>query len=409
MRRPRSRAGQIIIPAMLIFPTLFLFVYLIYETAKLSREKIRHQFAMDAAVYVEMANYSDFLNRSAYVNGAFPMRIFEEGYGDFPTDPKVGFQQLHMSYATLLFNNGAFPHLNGTFVDGHTAEGNSTFQPLTSWPIAYGYVNDGAVTSPGPQTNRPADGINENPPEGGTLKEPYVLFSLNDAKHYYHSYELAAEIYKLWVQVYSLLGSVEGAQYSVLNRLTTGPPAHSFLVKSYWLNTSDPVSDGNALAASFDNQLNQSGNFNTAVGVSCQKTLVFCGNTTQGGTMLQPLISICTNPIVQLLTTAGCDGNSIQTGAGGGLFQLVYVKQGAIDNLMNPHAGNPYRGLSLSMNWTYPASNYFNVNWTQQGFSSAGPKLHTTISLAGNNPAVNGITPAVWPDPTPKFQVRQFP
>src|SRR6185312_5166651 len=72
MRLYRSRAGQIFIPAMLMFPTLFLFVYLIYETAKLSREKIRHQFALDAAAFVEMTNYSDFLNRTAYVNGAFP-------------------------------------------------------------------------------------------------------------------------------------------------------------------------------------------------------------------------------------------------------------------------------------------------------------------------------------------------
>src|SRR3989304_4552981 len=79
----RSRAGQIFIPAMLLFPTLFLFVYLIYETAKLSREKIKHQFAMDAAAFVEAPNYSDFLNRTAYVNGAFPMRIFEQGYDDF--------------------------------------------------------------------------------------------------------------------------------------------------------------------------------------------------------------------------------------------------------------------------------------------------------------------------------------
>src|SRR5512137_1751447 len=78
--RPRSRVGQVIIPALFLFPTFMLFVYLIYETAKLSREKIRHQFAIDAAVFVEMTNYSDFLNRTAYVNGAFPMRIFDEGF-----------------------------------------------------------------------------------------------------------------------------------------------------------------------------------------------------------------------------------------------------------------------------------------------------------------------------------------
>src|ERR1035437_3655022 len=118
MRSLRSRRGQIVIPAMLMFPTLFLFVYLIYETAKLSREKIRHQFAMDAAVFVEMTNYSDFLNRTAYVNGAFPMRIFEEGYHDFMAECEgktKNCTSTKRSYATLLFNNGAFPHVGGQY------------------------------------------------------------------------------------------------------------------------------------------------------------------------------------------------------------------------------------------------------------------------------------------------------
>jgi hypothetical protein len=402
MRRPRSRAGQIIIPALLLFPTLFLFVYLIYETAKLSREKIRHQFAMDAAVYVEMANYSDFLNRSAYVNGAFPMRIFEEGYGDFNAEceGKVA-NCTQQSYAYILFSNGAFPHLNGQYIDHHTPETNANFQGLGKWNIAYGYNNDGSPTSLGPQSNRVAAGINENPPN---TVEPFTLFSLNDANHYWHSYPLATEIYKLWYQVYSLLGSVEDAQYQVLTRLTGGPPAHSFLVKSYWLNTGDQVSDASALAASFGNQL---GNFPGSVGVLCQKTLQYCGNEHFGGTGLQPYGPVCSNPIVTLMTSAACAGDL--NGGGSGLFQVVYVQQQMINNLVTtPHDGGLYPGLSLSMSWSYPQSNYFNVNWAQQ-FGPGGPKLHTTISLAGNSANTDGITPGVWPDPTPKFQVRQFP
>jgi hypothetical protein len=34
-----------------------------------------------------------------------------------------------------------------------------------------------------------------------------------------------------------------------------------------------------------------------------------------------------------------------------------------------------------------------------------GRELHTTISVTGDP----SNSPAVWPDPTPKFQVRQFP
>src|SRR3989338_1050305 len=114
MRPWKSRAGQIVIPAMLLFPTLFLFVYLIYETAKLSREKIRHQFAMDAAAFVEMTNYSDFLNRSAYVNGAFPMRIFREGFHEtmldcLGRDPCPGLRPLDDILYDDDGNNGVFP------------------------------------------------------------------------------------------------------------------------------------------------------------------------------------------------------------------------------------------------------------------------------------------------------------
>ena len=78
-RALRGREGQLAIPSLFLLPSLFLFVYLIFETAKLSREKIRHQFALDAAAFIEMTNYSDFLNRSAYClrglrkwPGAFP-------------------------------------------------------------------------------------------------------------------------------------------------------------------------------------------------------------------------------------------------------------------------------------------------------------------------------------------------
>ncbi len=398
MTRPRSRlsrAGQIVIPAMLIFPTLFLFVYLIYETAKLSREKIRHQFAMDAAAFVEMANYSDFLNRSAYVNGAFPMRIFEEGYAGFPADcaGKVANCQ-QKSYASILFDNGAFPHLGGQYIDGHTPETSATFTGKTSWTIEYGYNSDGSPTSIAPQSNRTT--MNENPPQS---VEPFVLFSLNDANHFWHSYQLATEIYKLWYQVYSLLGSVEDAQYQVLTRLTGGPPPHSFLQKSYWLNTGDSPNDAAQLATTFGNQL---GNFNGAVGVLCQQTLLYCGNQHLGGTGLQPYRPECANPVIQLQSSAGCGGD--MSGGSGGLFQLVYVKQQMISNLNTPHGGGNYPGLSLMMNWTYPSSNYFNVNWGQE-FGSAGPQLHTTISLSGDPKNA----PAVWPDPTPLFQVRQFP
>ena len=76
-----DRRGQILLPSLLVLPVLFLFVILICEVGKLSRDKIRQQFALDTAASLEMEQYTDTLNRLAYINGAFPDRIFREIYG----------------------------------------------------------------------------------------------------------------------------------------------------------------------------------------------------------------------------------------------------------------------------------------------------------------------------------------
>ena len=370
-----SRRGQIVIPAMLIFPTLFLFVYLIFHTAQLSREKIRHQFAMDAAAFVEMTNYSDFLNRTAYVNGAFPMRIFEEGYGDFPAECEGKVEHCNqVMYSDILYRNGAFPR---------SESGKKGFSTEGKWDIVYG----GAGASK-----------NQGPPQ---LQEPFHLFTMDDANKFWHSFDLATEIYKLYVQIYSLLGSVEDAQYTVLKRLAG---EHSFMKKSYFLNTGDQV-DADALVASFRSKVPDFQS-SSVVKPVCQQRLRYCGNKHLGGTGIQPYRPECTVPDegVTLQNSQGCSQ---------GLFQLMWVDSNAIRALRDTTGGS-YPGLELSMIWTLPEQttgnghcNYFNVCFGSMAsaFPRGRPELHTTISLMGD-PANK---PAVWPNPTPKFQVRQFP
>ena len=378
----RPRRGQIVIPALLMFPSLFLFVWLIYETAKLSREKIRHQFAMDAAAFVEMTNYSDFLNRTAYVNGAFPMRIFEEGYYDFKAECEGKVANCgQKTYASLLFANGAFPHVGGAYADGHAPE--STL-PGGQWDIKY-------------ETTR-FDGKNQNPP---ILTPPssndgsayYELFSLDDADHYWHPYDLATEIYKLYIQIYSLLGSVEDAQFQVLERLTKGSTPHSFMQKSYWLNTGDPIGDAAVLATSFDTAL---GSFESSLHANCLTKLDYWGNKHLNGG-IQPYVPQKTTPDVDL--TQGGNAGCTNSGASGGLFQ--------IESLDDHMAQTLKKGLTITMSWEIPSKNFFNVDLNammNQAYPN-GTELHTTISLIGD-PANK---PSVWPNPTPKFQVRQFP
>ncbi len=358
---------------MLIFPTLFLFVYLIYETAKLSREKIRHQFAMDAAVFVETVQYSDFLNRTAYINGAFPMRIFAEAYSDQFTaicEGKTTQNCQEKPYRDVLYDNGAFPR---------SQSGKTSYSDEPSWDIAY---------NPGVAAGESKNGA---PP---TLPEPFELLTLKNAEDYYQQYEVASEIYKFYVQIYSLLGSVEAGQKTVLLKLTQG---HTFLSKSYWLNTGD-AADAGQLVANYSNAV---GDFSAALHPKCLHRIKYCGNKLTSG--LQIMQAVCSSPDegidLDSMNLPGCEDD------GGGLFQLEWVDPSAIDVFRQTNSDG-YPGLSLTMNWAVPQKNYWNVDFPAL-LSQKYPRgdLHTTISLIGD-PATH---PSVWPDPTPKFQVRQFP
>ena len=367
MRPWKSRVGQIAIPAMLLFPTLFLFIYLIYETAKLSREKIKHQFAMDAAAFVEATNYSDFLNRSAYVNGAFPMRIFEQGYKDFPADCENKVEHCeNISYAEVLYQNGIFPRSRSR----GTGTGDPTlFTDEPVWDIEYGGV-----------------GVNKNSSDP-EMPDPVVLFSLDNAKKYWHPWDLATEVYKLYVQVYSLLGSVEDAQWQVLKRLTKDSK-HSFLQKSYWLNTGDAKGYGDELANSFDAAL---GDFKTRA--HCVRKLVYNGNRHLGGSGIQQYRVYGTDPPIDLPDSPGTSPEGC--GPGGGLFQIQTVDKVTLDALRKAGSG-AYPGLSLSLRWQIPGKNYFNVDFGNmpQYFRTVRPSCTPPCRWAPTTPTRrSGPTP----------------
>ena len=371
MRPWKSRVGQIVIPAMLLFPTLFLFVYLIYETAKLSREKIKHQFAMDAAAFVEATNYSDFLNRTAYVNGAFPMRIYEQAYDTFPfeCEGKGDCSEFNPKmYAEVLYKNGVFPR---------SQTGLKSFDTEAKWDIRYG----GA-------------GAGKNDANNPTITDPIELFTKENCDQSYNPLPVVEEVYKLYFQIFSLLGSVEDAQWQVLKRLTKDS-SHSFLQKSYWLNTGDPANYGSDLAGAFDSAL---GEFKTPP--HCVRKLIYRGNKFIGGGGLRQYVVSGTDPPIDLTKVVNQPGCT-----GGGLFQLQTVDSSTMDKLRKP-GGSQYPGLSLSLKWQLPGKNYFNVDFGNMPsvFPNSAPELHTTVSVGANNPNAN-----VWPDPTPKFQVRQYP
>ncbi len=368
LRPVRGVRGQIAIPALFVIPSLFLFLYLIFETAKISREKIRHQFALDAAAFIEMTNYSDFLNRSAYVNGAFPQRIFHEGFYNTCIEMKNNTQgdcgpkgdRLY----DILWKNGAFPRTSQASPD----------QPLDAYPkwlLRFGGA--GAVKN----TASP------------TLNPRLDLLTMQDALDYWISWDDAQDIYKLYVQIYTLLGSVEDAQSSVFKRLTSD---HNFFRKSYWLNTNDPVNDGYDGASWFNN-------YQFKPVPHCIQEIMIYGNKPTNNAFQPYQIWAPNSAITMKQTISHC-------AEGPGLFQLESIPKTHLDNMRTVHAMSNWPGYPVIQHWDNNgdalSSNYFNVDFHAlvKCDDGGGPCVHATIALDGGS---------LWPNPTPKFQTRLFP
>jgi hypothetical protein len=373
VRPLRCRRGQLAIPSLFVLPSLFLFVYLLFETAKLSREKIRHQFALDAAAFIEMTNYSDFLNRSAYVNGAFPQRIFYEGFWNTCIEKKdntsgeCGTQGDRLY--NILYKNGAFPH-------NIAGDPSTPLDAMPTWLIRFGGTGGGK---------------NANPPNlgSGTLE----LLTMQNALDYWLSWDDAQDIYKLYVQIYQLLGSVEDAQYSVFKRLTTD---HNFFRKSYWLNTNDDIEDAREGAKFFDN-------YTFRPRANCVQELMIYGNKPTNNPFQPYKIWAPASPVAMPTTISNCQPSS-------GLFQMESIPQSDLNAMKTPHSPGSQYGLILPgypifQSWGKDSltKNYFNVNFLDSvrcpGYGG-GPCVHATISVSGGK---------LWPNPTPKFQTRLYP
>jgi hypothetical protein len=379
---------------LFLFPTFMLFVYLIYETAKLSREKIRHQFAIDAAVFVEMTNYSDFLNRTAYVNGAFPMRIFSEGFGTTCLEcdqkanctgnthaPCSGSAGGGSSLWRVMCQDGDFP-VKGGSCDALGTTDQTYGQSDPQWQIQFGGAGQGK---------------NSSPPEMGG--DTLTILTMDDANHFWISWNDSNEVYKLYVQIYQLLGSVEDAQYSVLTRLTAN---HNFLKKSYWLNTGSDINAAVAAATTFGAGIGSwsassscgSGNMSYC----CYQYLNFYGNKATGSAFQPWQVYAPQTPPSMPQTIGGCSG----------LFHLMWISPNLMNNLRAPQ-NSMYgsRGVAVPQTWTAP-SNYFNINFNAAPYMPNGnpPTVHVTVAVDAAQPSIKA---AVWSNPTPKFQVRSTP
>jgi len=370
---PRSRKGQILIPSILIIPSLLLFIYLIFETTKLSREKIRQQFAVDSAAFIQMGDYTNILNRTAYVNGAFPYRIFKEAYecmggcGSGGNCLKKTDESGSVCVYNMLYDAGAIPKYKND-VSGSEA---TPLDAESKWEIEY--------------KDPPRGGINKNPPSVGNS---LMLITSDQGIKIYIFWDPAIAIYKFYAQVYTMLGTVEESQMTVFERLTEN---FNFFRKSYYLNANTQECVDNPNTCGEDGVKSPGGFRNNKfvrgsnMFVWYLSEIMFHAKVPQSG--LPPYFLGKTNPPLRM--------------PGKGLFQLATFSDGALKTVGRP-GYHVYQGWDVS-------SNYFGVNFNSMVAcqETGRPCVHALV--ATQCPQLSSGNNCVWPNPTPKYQTRLYP
>ena len=376
------RRGQILIPSILVIPSLMLFIYLIFETTKISREKIRQQFAVDSAAFIQMGDYTNILNRTAYVNGAFPYRIFKEAYectGGCSSGTEDNCMKKTDDTGTIctykmLYDAGAIPKYSRDEELQPAAE----LDKESKWEIAFNETTRGNMKN--------------NPP---APEDTLALTTTPPADRIYFFWDPALGVYQMYAMVYSMLGAVEESQMTVFERLTAN---FSFFRKSYYLNanTADCVANPTSCG---DDGINSSGGFRTnkfgehgrntsgtIMSMWYVRYLTFSAKVPKPG--LPPYEQSKANPV---------DMSSVNPN---GLFQLATFSDKAMTTIGDGY--NVYQG------WD-PPSNYFGVDFKGKAAcrETGRPCVHALV--ASQCPQLSSGNNCVWPHPTPKYQTRLYP
>ncbi len=369
-----SRKGQILIPSLLIIPSLMLFIYLIFETTKLSREKIRQQFAVDSAAFIQMGDYTNILNRTAYVNGAFPYRIFKEAY-ECTAGCSSGTEENCMKKSDdtgavctykMLYDSGIIPK----YKDDVELQEATPLDNKSDWKIAFN------------ETSR--NHMNANPP---VPEDALTLITNDQGIKIYIFWDPAIAIYKFYAQVYTMLGSVEQSQITVFERLTED---FNFFRKSYYLNANTDDCRDNPNLCGQDGVASPGGfrenrfTLGTDMLMHYVQKIIFHAKVPQSG--LPPYFLGKTNPPLQMPAP--------------GLFQLATFSDSAMKTVGN--------GYHVYQGWDAP-SNYFNIDFRGKAAcrETGRPCVHALV--ASQCPQLKGGNNCVWPDPTPKYQTRLYP
>ncbi len=383
----KNKKAQIVLPAILLIPTILLVIYLLFETAKLSRFKIRNQFALDSAAFIELTNYSNFLNAVAYTNGAFPFRVFRENMTqEIPPEEGVEDADKKITYYDLFYQAGAFPAM--AEVDSNPSD------DAGKWELKYKEV-EGDEAALGDGVGRPKNWNSDNPKV--EENEKYGINSKDLVKKYKYVYKSEEDTTNqtpnngnsnpedendaekgngifdpvtLYLVVYKMFENIYESQKRVYERLTEDG---EFFRKSYYLNSSSC-------------EMNK-----------CGKDAVKTFKDYKLGLESVRLDNInwwwrLDGDADPAVLTFKSDEPKYQKFMP--LYQFSYLDKNTRSKMKKLYTGVDIREV------IEPPDNYFRVNLKRYV-----QKLHVRAALQCTNESNN----CVWPNPTPKYQVRLFP
>ncbi|MBI4369236.1 MAG: hypothetical protein HY547_03290 [Elusimicrobia bacterium] len=361
--------GQILVPSLFVFPGLVLFAILIVEVAKLSQQKILHQFAMDTAVMMEASQASDMANRMAYLNSPWPTRIFQaeddafevlkwntNGKGPCSDDPCFAWQ--------YLLKNGVYPgSIEAEISQQPSIPVDATEDDLGGDPWHGEFRSDDSDNADAQA--RTVANTASPPTDLGT----WVLFSKEDIEKGLAGQVMSEDASALYQQV----GEVYGYFYSLSSmvRLVYEKLNKVFFKKTFWLNTGFTPDDDLAPSS-----LQIQDHCSTKI------TSYFTVMIEAGG--------------VEIPDTRYWKPQTISFGGkplcrnGTGIWQLSTVPDLASDDEHTFNFGKFY--------YEGPA-NHFGIDYKDL-FEGYEPHVTASAEVSGGR---------VWPEPKPSFQVRLRP
>ena len=363
----QERKAQILMPAVLLAPIFILVIYLLFEMAKVSTVKVRHQLALDNAAYSQLASASTYLNAMAMLNGPLPYRVMKSTSDALPpvkaTDSSG---QQDVTIFELFYKGGGVPTIGPDYDKG---ENKPPAAELNDWGLRY-YSGELLDKDGGDRSGWEK----ENPSLPPSDKDVPVMSKALVDKHYVPAKDVGVPAIVNYIETYARLGSIYKSQDYVYQQVSKNA---IMFREAYYLNVND-----------------------------CKRA--DCAR--QSAAQIRQVLSLHTKPfelnrLKFWVSESGTSGYhhgaySIPFKAeeilnGEKLFQFAYVDPSSRSRLKTLS-----RGVLLKQPFKLPR-NHFNINLEQKYKPYVRNRVIMSCPRNSNN--------CVWPNPLPKYSITLDP